>query len=156
MEGFEKPRRIGGKRFADTSQPVKRIKGSGRQIINPLESIIKNTYTFISIAERNTVGRLLTELAESIEGSGQWVEKIDMPVKPTKIQLQEIERTLKEAGVDTKEVDLEQLAVIFRPYTYRSAKDNIVTIFKNGKPVMYQLDPEHIAVKAWILKAPIG
>ena len=149
MEGFEKPRRIGGKRFADTSQPVKRIKGSGRQIINPLESIIKNTYTFISIAERNTVGRLLTELAESIEGSGQWVEKIDMPVKPTKIQLQEIERTLKEAGVDTKEVDLEQLAVIFRPYTYRSAKDNIVTIFKNGKPVMYQLDPElYIAVKS--------
>ncbi len=149
MEGFEKPRRIGGKRFADTSQPVKRIKGSGRQIINPLESIIKNTYTFINIAERNTVGRLLTELAESIEGSGQWVEKIDMPVKPTKIQLQEIERTLKNAGVDTKEVDLEQVAVIFRPYTYRSAKDNIVTIFKNGKPVMYQLDPElYIAVKS--------
>src|SRR5690606_37210344 len=76
-------------------------------------------------------------------------EKIDMPVKPTKIQLQEIERTLKEAGVDTKEVDLEQVAVIFRPYTYRSAKDNIVTIFKNGKPVMYQLDPElYIAVKS--------
>jgi hypothetical protein len=149
MEGFEKPRHIGGKRFADTSQPVKRIKGSGRQIINPLESVIKNTYTFINIAERNTVGRLLTELAESIEGSGQWVEKIDMPVKPTKIQLQEIERTLKNAGVDTKEVDLEQLAVIFRPYTYRSAKDNIVTIFKEGKPVMYQLDPElYIAVKS--------
>ena len=149
IEGFEKPTRLGGKRYADVSQPIKRIKGSGRQIINPLESVIKNTYAFINIAERNTVGRLLTELTEQIEGSGKWVEKIDTPLKPTKIQLQEISGALEDAGVDTTDIDLEQLAVIFRPNVHGVKKDNIVVIHKDGKPQMYQLDPElYIAVKS--------
>ena len=36
--------------------PIKALKGSERGIIDPLESIIKNTYAYISIAERNAVG----------------------------------------------------------------------------------------------------
>lgn len=36
--------------------PVKRLKGSEREIVDPLESIIKNTYAYISVAERNAAG----------------------------------------------------------------------------------------------------
>ena len=44
-----------GKSFGP-GNPVKKLKGSERDIIDPLESVIKNTYAYISIAERNAVG----------------------------------------------------------------------------------------------------
>lgn len=44
-----------GKSFGPGT-PLKRLKGSERDVIDPLESIIKNTYAYVSIAERNAVG----------------------------------------------------------------------------------------------------
>ncbi|KKK89428.1 hypothetical protein LCGC14_2733200, partial [marine sediment metagenome] len=37
-----------GRGLADLWSPIKRMKGSGREIIDPLESIVKNTYTFLN------------------------------------------------------------------------------------------------------------
>ena len=37
----------GGKGFIDVSSPVKRFKGSTRDIIDPLESIVKNTFPIL-------------------------------------------------------------------------------------------------------------
>jgi hypothetical protein len=39
--------------IANKANPVKRIKGSGRDIINPLESIVRNTHTLVSMVEQN-------------------------------------------------------------------------------------------------------
>lgn len=50
------------KGFINASNPIKKLKGSERQIYDPLESIIKNTYAFTNIAERNKVGRELVKL----------------------------------------------------------------------------------------------
>lgn len=47
-----------------TKQPVKKIKGSERKIVDPLESIIKNTYLFMNLADRNAIGAALWDLAE--------------------------------------------------------------------------------------------
>lgn len=41
--------------------PLKKLKGSERDIYDPLESIIKNTYAYVSIAERNQVGITLID-----------------------------------------------------------------------------------------------
>ena len=90
--------------YANLNNPVKTMKGSTRDIIDPLESIVKNTYLYLNIAERNKVGRAIVELAERTEGMGRLVEKVD-------------------AGG-------------------RSAKDNVLTVYRNGKPEYYQLDPE--------------
>jgi hypothetical protein len=49
-----------GKSFGP-GNPVKRLKGSERDIIDPLESVIKNTYAYISVAERNAVGLKLID-----------------------------------------------------------------------------------------------
>lgn len=65
----------GGKGFIDVSSPVKRFKGSTRDIIDPLESIIKNTFQFYNAVERNHVGRTFAKLADK-NGVGQIVERV--------------------------------------------------------------------------------
>ena len=65
----------GGKGFIDVSSPVKRFKGSTRDIIDPLESIIKNTFQFYNTIERNHVGRTFAKLADK-KGVGQIVERV--------------------------------------------------------------------------------
>tara|TARA_R100001594_G_scaffold33685_2_gene62426 strand:- start:2473 stop:6765 length:4293 start_codon:yes stop_codon:yes gene_type:complete len=42
--------------------PIKRIRGSGRDIVNPIESIIRNTYMLVTLAERNRVMSTLVDL----------------------------------------------------------------------------------------------
>ena len=66
----------GGKGFIDVSSPVKRLKGSTRDIIDPLESIIKNTFQFVNAIERNHVGRTFAKLADK-KGMGQIVERVN-------------------------------------------------------------------------------
>lgn len=66
----------GGKGFIDVSSPVKRLKGSTRDIIDPLESIIKNTFQFYNAVERNHVGRTFAKLADK-KGVGQIVERVN-------------------------------------------------------------------------------
>lgn len=65
----------GGKGFIDVSSPVKRFKGSTRDIIDPLESIIKNTFQFYNTIERNHVGRTFAKLADK-NGVGQIMERV--------------------------------------------------------------------------------
>ena len=66
----------GGKGFIDVSSPVKRLKGSTRDIIDPLESIVKNTFQFYNAVERNHVGRTFAKLANK-KGVGQIVERVN-------------------------------------------------------------------------------
>ena len=60
MESF-----IKSKGNINVSNPIKKLKGSEREIIDPLESIIKNTYIFTNLAERNKVGQAFAKLAEN-------------------------------------------------------------------------------------------
>lgn len=102
----------GGKGFVDLTNPVKRIEGSSRNVIDPFESIVKNTFKSMQAIERNKVGLSLADLAEK-EGAGKWIEKL--------------------AGDGKESV----------------AKENIVTVFRNGEKEQYQLAPElYRAVKA--------
>lgn len=66
----------GGKGFIDVSSPVKSFKGSTRDIIDPLESIVKNTFQFYNAVERNHVGRTFAKLSDK-NGVGQIVERVN-------------------------------------------------------------------------------
>ena len=104
-----------GKTFANLTSPVKSIKGSERTIVDPIESIIKNTYTLINLSERQNVGRQLADLAARFEGSGNIIEKIVTPMVPHGFQLKQIENLLNAEGVDTEAIDLERVVTIFKP-----------------------------------------
>lgn len=65
----------GSKGFANLTNPVKRLKGSTRDVIDPLESMIKNTFAVVNAVEKNKVGLELSRLAD-IEGAGRFVERL--------------------------------------------------------------------------------
>jgi len=82
----------------EAKSPLKGMKGSARDIIDPLESIIKNTYTIINAAEKNAVGQTLVKMATDSEGMGKYVEKIPADRKPTAIFEKELLDILRKYG----------------------------------------------------------
>jgi hypothetical protein len=213
------------KGFTDLFNPVKRLtkKGSDREIIDPLESVIENTYAHIKKAEQNHVGLELLKLSQQ-DKSGRFVERLPTPLKPIPISneeiysifnkygnwketttfkqleqsftketgikdgtlskpLQKLEQIVRESLMNRGmtegeasvfveklkgaksdkernilvekviekqsilhtfkelELDLPEVINVFRPTSY-SKSENIVTVFKNGKPISLKLDPE--------------
>lgn len=116
--------------------PVKSIKGSERKIIDPLESIVKNTYLFTAMAERNAVGRSLVDLAEQY-GREDLVKKVAAPVKPVTVQAEEIAKFMEEHGI---EGDAEAFT-IFRRGAMNLADDEIA-VFRDGKREVYEVPKE--------------
>lgn len=105
--------------FVDIMSPssFKAMVGSNRLLIDPVESMVKNTNAIIDAVSRNKVGQALAKLAEKdangryIDGSGYFIEKLDP------------EQLIGE-NIDP------------------SAIENIIKVYQNGKPSYYQLDPE--------------
>ena len=74
-----------------TKNPIKAIKGSDRVIVDPLESVIKNTYTYIALAERNAVGQKFVEMANKSKDPSAFIQKVKpdlMPVTLTETEIQ--------------------------------------------------------------------
>jgi hypothetical protein len=90
-----------GSTWTELFEPVKRVKkGGGQEIVDPLESIVRNTYAFISMAEANNVKRSFVQLAEKAGmmiaadapgtdlgfAAGKYAERVPWAVKPVKVQ----------------------------------------------------------------------
>lgn len=147
----ETARRVGsGSVFGRLFNPVKRIKGSGRDIINPFESIIKNTYLYTRLAARQRVSVALSRLAER-EGAGVWIERLSTPTATTKFSFGEIQKQLE--GILGDRLDLEgmsekqqaalaeEMLAVYRPGDF-FGKDNIISVLKGDKRVWYEVDPD--------------
>lgn len=56
--------------FANVASPIKTLKGSDKDVIDPIESMIKNVFQGVNAAERNKVGLQLANLAaDDIDGT---------------------------------------------------------------------------------------
>lgn len=129
-----------GKGF-QVKNPVKGIKGSERRIIDPLESIIKNTYLYISLAERNNVFNALINLSEISPHGAALIKKAKPPVRGTKASESEIAKLLapyeEQLGIKLDPGELE----FFRANTFFPSENQIVG-YKEGKRSLYDVDPE--------------
>jgi hypothetical protein len=74
--------KLGVGRGLGSKKPIKKIKGSEIAIIDPLESVIKNTYAYIALAEKNAAGvKLVDLLKEARNGKSYLTELIPYPEK---------------------------------------------------------------------------
>lgn len=131
-----------GKGYANLPTPIKRIKGSGRDIINPLESMIQQTEQIIAVADKARVARTLIELSEQHPGSGRWVEKVAPPAEAARAELESLRKQIEEAGGDLSNADMDAVLTLFSQGKQYYGKDNIVSIFRNGKREFFEVDPE--------------
>jgi hypothetical protein len=113
---------FGGKSMVPKQQFF-RLEGSQRPIVDPLESIIGNTYKIIEASEKNRVIRSLVEFEKNKQGAGEFIE--------TK-EIGEEEPTLKNFS------------------DYLQGKDvvegNKIKYFDNGKLKTIEVDPSVAAV----------
>jgi len=137
----------GARKFANRTLPIKRMKGSGRDIINPLEAIIRNTFAMVDMVEKNEAMAALVQQADRAVGSGKWLEKIPTPQVATKFNLSQVGDNVREAmadaGVDLPDnFELDELVRVFTPASFTLPGSNIVTVIRNGKREFWQVNDQ--------------
>ena len=133
-----------GKGHGEAFQPIKRREGSERQIIDPVESDIKNTYAIFAAAERNVAAKAVADLAGR-PGAEKWIKKVAAPMRPVaQVDAREMAKKIaNDLGVSFEEIGAtpEKLVTVFRPDTFVPKGRNIIQIFRNGKREMYEVEP---------------
>ncbi len=133
--------------------PIFRFRGSELEIINPLESIIKNTYTYILVAERNQIGLQFTRQATAA-GRTDLARRVKEKQRPVTIKPEEVRRAIKkfDKGKELSEEEasaLESFAedgfTIFRSNGLKAGENQIIVMDK-GKKTLWDIDPEVMRV----------
>lgn len=81
VDGIDAPS-VGGKKFVNVGNTIQRFKGSSRDIVDPLESVISNTFRVVSAIERNKVGQSFVKLTR-MKGMGDLCEEVSGTPKAT-------------------------------------------------------------------------
>ena len=126
--------------------PIKSIEGSERQLIDPLQSNIKNTHQIIAMAERNRVMRAVTDLIDKQldKGDESWGTKVRTPMNATELNSGDTIKILKAQGFDPSEAkDLSDVSTIFRA-DRSPLEDNQIASYKDGKRQVYEV-PQGVA-----------
>jgi hypothetical protein len=97
-------------RGVKTRNPIKSIKGSERDIIDPIESVIKNTYMYLSLAERNAVGNAFIRMAEKSGNMEMFAKKLPQELKATTLKEEEIRALFDEFVKIRKQTSTERVA----------------------------------------------
>jgi hypothetical protein len=133
-----------GSGFEVKNSPVKKMKGSTRDIIDPLESVIKNTYAFIQAAERNAVGQALVNLARKSGGMGKYVAEIPDQQKAIQFSLDEIRRQMTPAELShfnaLPQSLQDKMFMVFRKGN--TPQKGVISVFDGGQQKLYQVHPE--------------
>jgi hypothetical protein len=145
-----------GNTLGQSKKVIKKAIGSGATIIDPLESMIADSFIIRRAAESNSILRELKNMSREVEGIGMMVEKVDIKGEVTKFTVEEVkgqlnkmadlikaesgDSTFKDALENMDEKYLETMLSIYKPL-YKEG-DNEVTIYDNGKAELYQVDPE--------------
>lgn len=81
VDGIDAPS-VGGKKFVNVGNTIQKFKGSSRDIVDPLESVISNTFRVVSAIERNKVGQSFVKLSR-MKGMGDLCEEVKGTPKAT-------------------------------------------------------------------------
>ncbi len=142
--------------------PVRRLKGSGRQIKNPLQSMVEQAETFVKAAHHRVVMDKVVALSE-IEGMGDLIEEVPpdrVPVASRTLDdlISDMRGALKEAGSDGKvsvtdeagkEIEVDDLAALtvtfFSPARIPKMKpDEAIIPIWDGKKVRWYEVPADV------------
>ena len=126
-----------GKKMASIVAPIRRIRGSERDVVNPLESIVKNTHTLIDAADRNSVGILMANMVTKNPDLSDVFAPIPTPTSRV------AQVSAKELGIEVEgmtEAEAEELVDVFRPSAF--VRGDEVTVLIDGKKHYYRVDPD--------------
>jgi hypothetical protein len=119
--------RLTGGGSLEARNPIKGIRGSQRAVIDPIESIIRNTYLFTQMAERNVVGTKLIDMLTAGDETEPGHEAAADPAAGD---------ALRAEGIADPEA-LEPLLASLAP-----VREGEIRILRDGRAATYKVDPE--------------
>lgn len=129
-----------GKKF-NVFNPIKNIKGSERQVLDPLESIIRNTYVLTEMAERNRARATLVKFAAE-NPAMQLVEKVPTKLETVRVQPKEIQKLFDDFDIPQQFYGDPSGFDILRSRASEGTRPGEFTVYENGKRQVYKTDPD--------------
>lgn len=141
----------GGRRMVDLSAAIKGRRGSGLQIIDPIESTLARAIRLYERAAQQVVINKLVKVAGETKGLGEWVEQVPAKIMATNFSMEEIKPQIAKAiedslGIDPSPIldaiDPMTMLSVWRPDLMKVHGVPIVRVTVNGQPRFYQVHPE--------------
>ena len=134
--------------FANQRAPIRSAKGSGLEILDPIESIVHNTSRFVKAATRNQVMQKVAEYADDVAGLGSFLERVPPDMVPKSVDVTGVKNNLSAILGDEGFTDETISSILdqtlggdrlteFTPVA--NEKKGIVTVYRDGKPQYYQI-----------------
>jgi hypothetical protein len=131
-----------GGRYANLPKGVRRLKGSGREILPPLESALAYAERIIGLADKIRVSKMLIEASKKYNTLGDTVEKVSPKDVAMSTRLGRLKQQLEDAGADLGSADMDALLTVFSQEFTGDAKDNILVLYEDGEPQLYYVRPD--------------
>ena len=140
----------GAKRgFANQNSTIKKAKGGGQDIYNPVDNLIDNIVKMVNAGVRNNVMLTIADSAEKLGADATFLEKVPMPLSVTKMDMtgvkDQLTNWLEESDLDEKskikaEGVVNNLDDILLQYGRGKAGGNVITVLKNGAPQAWKIN----------------
>lgn len=145
-----KSRGIGAKRgFANQKSPIKKARGSGLDIIHPVDNIINNIVLMVNAGVRNNVMRKITDEAERLGADASLLEHVPTPMKREQFRAADLKEALKDT-VDNSEMTAEDkmfmldtignISDVLEQFSRGKAYGDVITVMKDGKPEFWKIN----------------
>ena len=144
----------GAKRgFANQNSTIKKARGSGKDIIHPVDNMIANLVKIVNAGVRNNVMVQITNLAQKFPAVAALLEKIPHPLKATKMDMTGVKEKLSDMLTEMLDVQtsemmkalgiVDSLDDILIQYGRGKAHGNVITVLKDGQPEAWKInDPQ--------------
>ncbi|MEA3272248.1 MAG: LPD38 domain-containing protein [Patescibacteria group bacterium] len=133
--------------FLNQGKAIKAIGGSGRPIINPIESMIGQVGEFVNKAVKVRIARSLINLAEDKVGLGEYIVEVPAQKIPVKFNANQIKNYINAQinlatpgeGVMISNNDYDDMLMVFTQNVTYNGKDNIFSLWVDGKQKFYEV-----------------
>lgn len=127
-----------------SSNPFKRLKGSKAKIIDPLESILKNTDYIVRMTEinktKNDFMNIILEAQKKDPLAFDWIKKKKGDLKPITVQRKELEKFFDKETLDKlSDKGVQELAIFRQEVVYPDANSISFRDIKTGKYEVYEV-----------------
>lgn len=152
----EEQRRIGAKRgFANQNSTIKKARGSGLDVVHPVDNIVNNIVKMVNAGVRNNVMRAITDAAQSHGADATYIEKVPTPLVRRGFDMTGVKTQLtdwlEDSGMNTSDKELaagvvNNLDDILYQYGKGKAHGDVITVLKGGEQEFWKInDPQLLA-----------
>jgi len=138
-------------RAVSGGKPIKGLKGSGRQILNPIESMIRYVENIYNAADKTRIAIALRDLSDKNILPGGYIEKVPPPTNVKTMQLKTVVDVLEKNGLGVFNRTDENKAgsdilTLFTVGKQYYGKENIIPIYEGESVSFYEVEPKLYSV----------